>query len=317
MKVLVTGVAGFIGSHLAEKLLDLGHKVIGIDYFSDYYARHIKEHNIATILNNSNFQLIENDIVKIDLNKLLKDIDVIMHMAAQAGVRASWGRYFETYLKDNVKATQMLLESAREVGIDKFVYASSSSVYGNVKEFPMKEDMALQPVSPYGVTKLAGENLCQLYYKNYALPTISLRFFTVYGPRQRPDMAFHKFFKAILQNRAFTVYGDGEQTRDFTFISDIIEGCIRAMNSNMVGRIYNIGGGSNVSLKYVINLMGDITGKEPLVVYEEEQKGDVRHTIADTTRVKKELGFEVRVSLEEGLREELSWIKEGMDIGIL
>ena len=214
MKTFVTGCGGFIGSHLVDRLLELGYEVTGIDCFTDYYSREIKEANISNALKHNNFKLIEEDIL--DMDKF-PEVDYIFHLAAQAGVRASWGKSFEIYTRNNIEATQKLLEFYKDREIKKFVYASSSSVYGDA-ELPMREDSLLKPVSPYGVTKLAGENLCYLYWKNYQVPTVSLRYFTVYGPRQRPDMAIHKFVKAISNNEEITVFGDGSQTRDFTFV---------------------------------------------------------------------------------------------------
>ena len=227
MKALVTGCVGFIGSHLVDKLLEHGYEVIGIDCFTDYYAREIKEANVSNALKNKNSKFIEEDILNMDK---FPEVDYVFHLAAQAGVRASWGKSFEIYTRNNIEATQKLLEFYKDREIKKFVYASSSSVYGDA-ELPMREDSLLKPVSPYGVTKLAGENLCYLYWKNYNVPTVSVRYFTVYGPRQRPDMAMHKFVKAFLNNEEITVFGDGPQTRDFTFVEDAIETNMNKKNS--------------------------------------------------------------------------------------
>ncbi|MBE9593896.1 MAG: NAD-dependent epimerase/dehydratase family protein, partial [Proteobacteria bacterium] len=261
-----TGGAGFIGSHLVDKLLEQRYEVIGIDCFTDYYPRGIKEANISNALKklslsgapphdpaspvraykkplpkknhkNAKFELIEEDILTMDK---FPEVDYIFHLAAQAGVRASWGKSFEIYTRNNVEATQKLLEFYKDREIKKFVYASSSSVYGDA-ELPMKEDSLLKPVSPYGVTKLAGENLCYLYWKNYNVPTVSLRYFTVYGPRQRPDMGIHKFVKAILEENEITVFGNGTQTRDFTFVDDAVEANILAANNDSVGEVFNVG----------------------------------------------------------------------------
>jgi len=238
MKALVTGCAGFIGSHLTERLLREGYEVIGIDCFTDYYAREIKERNTENALNQKNFKLIEEDILEMDK---FPEVDYVFHEAAQAGVRASWGKSFKIYTRNNIETTQKLLEFYKDLNIKKFVYASSSSVYGDA-ELPMKEDSLLKPVSPYGVTKLAAENLCYLYWKNYNVPTVSVRYFTVYGPRQRPDMAIHKFVKAIFNGDEITVFGDGTQTRDFTYVDDAVEATILAAESNSIGEVYNIGG---------------------------------------------------------------------------
>ncbi len=298
-KVLVTGCAGFIGSHLVDKLLEQGYKVTGVDCFTDYYQREIKEANISNALQNKNFKLIEEDILKMDK---FPDVDYVFHLAAQAGVRASWGKSFEIYTRNNVEATQRLLEFYKDREIKKFVYASSSSIYGDA-ELPMKENSLLKPVSPYGVTKLAGENLCYLYWKNYRVPTVSLRYFTVYGPRQRPDMAIHKFVKTILNNEEIIVYGDGEQTRDFTYVTDAVEATILAAKGDFVGAVFNIGGGSRISVNDLIKKIEEITEKNADVTYAEKQKGDVKATQADTSRAVELLGWKPKVDVDEGLKK--------------
>ena len=303
MKTLVTGCAGFIGSHLVDKLLEQGYEVIGMDCFTDYYPREIKEVNISNALNHNNFELIEEDILNI---KKFPEVDYIFHEAAQAGVRASWGKSFEIYTRNNIEATQKLLEFYKEGKIKKFVYASSSSVYGDA-EMPMRADTLLKPVSPYGVTKLAGENLCYLYWKNYNVPTVSLRYFTVYGPRQRPDMAIHKFVKAILSEEEITVYGDGTQTRDFTFVDDAVEANILAANNDTMGEVFNIGGGSRISVNELIRMMENSIGKKAKIKNIEKQKGDVRDTLADVSKAEEELGWIPKVKIEEGLRKFVNW----------
>ena len=320
MRSLVTGVAGFIGSHLAERLIKEGHKVVGVDCFTDYYARSIKEENIKGLLNEPHFTFFEVNLLEANLRELLIGVDYIFHQAAQAGVRSSWGVEFEVYTSHNVVATQRLLEVCKGVGIKRFIYASSSSVYGDSEELPLREQSPLKPVSPYGVTKLAGEYLCYSYFKNFRIPVISLRYFTVYGPRQRPDMAFHKFIKAILHGENIEIYGDGEQTRDFTFISDAIEGNILAMRSDAVGEVFNIGGGSRVSVNEVLDSMQKIAGKSARIVYRDVQKGDVRHTLADTSKTKKYLGYVPRVDLITGLTKEWKWLggsERGYKIGMI
>lgn len=308
MKALVTGCAGFIGSHLTERLLREGYEVIGIDCFTDYYPREIKEANLSNVLKSKNFKLIEEDILEMDK---FPEVDYVFHEAAQAGVRASWGKSFETYMRNNVQATQKLLEFYKDLDIKKFVYASSSSVYGDA-ELPMREDSLLKPVSPYGVTKLAGENLCYLYWKNYNVPTVSLRYFTVYGPRQRPDMAIHKFVKAIFNGDEITVFGDGTQTRDFTFVDDVVEATILAAESNSVGEVFNIGGGSRVSVNDLIEMMEDIIGKKAKVKYIEKQKGDVRDTLADVSKASELLHWAPRVDISAGLKIFIEWFKYNM-----
>ncbi|HID87159.1 MAG TPA: NAD-dependent epimerase/dehydratase family protein [Anaerolineae bacterium] len=306
-RCLVTGVAGFIGSHLAERLIVEGHEVIGVDCFTDYYPRPVKEQNLAELRRSDRFRFVEADLRTADLAPLLEGVETVFHQAAQAGVRASWGADFAVYTQNNVLATQRLLEAARGSGIKKFIYASSSSVYGDTPDLPMREESLPRPISPYGVTKLAGEHLCQLYHANFGVPTVSLRYFTVYGPRQRPDMAFHKFIRAILSGQPIAIYGDGEQTRDFTFISDAVEANILAMAYPGEGEIFNIGGGSRVSVNRVIELLEEITGREAVVEHQAAQPGDVRHTLADTTAARERLGFVPRVGLEEGLRAQVEW----------
>ncbi|PPT10493.1 UDP-glucose 4-epimerase [Geitlerinema sp. FC II] len=310
MKVVVTGAAGFIGSHLVETLLDRGETVIGVDQFNDYYDPAIKRKNIAAALGRSNFQLIEDNVQALDWNALLDGVNVVYHQAAQAGVRASWGEGFRAYTERNINATQVLLEAAKNASLDRFVYASSSSVYGNAAAFPTSESILPKPVSPYGVTKLAAEHLCGLYHANYGVPTVSLRYFTVYGPRQRPDMAFHKFLKAVLKEEAISVYGDGQQTRDFTFIEDAIAANLAAASApEAVGEVFNIGGGSRVSLKQTIETIEKIVGKPIRIDYQESSKGDARHTSADVSKAQKLIGYAPKVSIEEGLRREWDWVR--------
>ena len=306
MKALVTGCAGFIGSHLVDKLLEQGHWVIGIDCFTDYYPREMKEANISNALNHKNFEFIEKDILEMEKGKF-PEVGYVFHLAAQAGVRASWDKSFEIYTRDNVQATQKLLEFYKERKINKFVYASSSSVYGDA-ELPMREESLLKPVSPYGVTKLAGENLCYLYWKNYGAPVISLRYFTVYGPRQRPDMAIHKFVKAIFKGDEITVFGDGTQTRDFTFVDDAVKANILASESDSVGEVFNVGGGSRISVNDLIGMMENIIGRRAKVKYVEKQKGDVRDTLADVNKAEEMLSWNPKININKGLRKYIEWI---------
>lgn len=307
---LVTGAAGFVGSHLARRLLDDGCRVTGIDCFTDYYDRSLKEKNIEGLEANPLFELIEADIVDID-SLGLEDagIDLVFHQAAQAGVRASWGAEFAHYTHHNVLGTQRLLEWARQVDLRRFVYASSSSVYGDSDKLPMNEDDLPKPISPYGVTKLAAEHLCNLYYQNFDVPTVSLRYFTVYGPGQRPDMAFNRFIRAILAGEELVIYGNGEQTRDFTFIDDIVSVNLAAAaaSKEVSGRVYNIGGGSRISVNGVLEILGRLTGKKVKVRYEPVQAGDPPHTYANTARARSELGFMPKSSLEDGLQKMIEW----------
>ena len=310
MKSLVTGAAGFIGSHLCEYLIEKGFEVLGIDNFMDYYPRSIKEASIADLRKHQNFEFVEASLLQVDLTELLDGVDVIFHQAAQAGVRASWGQNFKIYSDNNILATQMLLEACRERPVNKFVYASSSSVYGDTKNLPMRESSFPRPVSPYGVSKLAAEHLCSLYFKNLGIPTVSLRYFTVYGARQRPDMAFHRFFKWALEDKPLKVYGDGEQSRDFTHVHDIVEANWLAFKKAQPGEVFNIGGGSRITLKEVIEIMEEIVGRELEVHYQGVQKGDVRHTLADMTKAKEKLEYKPKMSIEDGLRTEYEWIKK-------
>ncbi|MEW6096331.1 MAG: NAD-dependent epimerase/dehydratase family protein [bacterium] len=308
---LVTGCAGFVGSHLSEKLIELGYQVKGIDSFLDYYPRKIKEDNLKNLLNSKDFSFIEADILKADLSTLLDGVEYIFHEAAQAGVRASWGKSFEVYTQNNILTTQTLLEAAKESPqLKKFVYASSSSIYGDTDILPMREDGIPKPVSPYGVSKLAGEHLCYLYFKNFGVPTVSLRYFTVYGPRQRPDMAFNKFISAILKNKEIQIYGSGKQTRDFTFVADIVDATIQASKIDANGDVFNIGGGSRVTVTEVINLIGEILGKPAKTEYTQTQHGDVLHTWANISKAQKILQYNPKVNLKEGLKEEIAWLKK-------
>ncbi|HIC92283.1 MAG TPA: NAD-dependent epimerase/dehydratase family protein [Syntrophaceae bacterium] len=311
MRCLVTGAAGFVGSHLCERLIKEGMDVIGVDSFCDYYPRSIKQNNISKLLTHPSFRFIEADILNLDLSELLKDLDYIFHQAAQAGVRASWGKNFEAYVRNNIQASQYLLEACKIWPVKAFIHASSSSVYGETRDLPMKEGGETKPISPYGVTKLAAEHLCNLYWRNFGIPIIILRYFTVYGPRQRPDMAFHKMLTATLNGDLITIYGDGEQTRDFTFISDVVEANLLAMKCGAFGETFNIGGGSRVSLKDTLKLLSQITKKDLKIRYIEPQKGDVRDTWADTSKAKKFLAFHPKIGLEEGLTKELEWLIEG------
>ncbi|MCK5244864.1 MAG: GDP-mannose 4,6-dehydratase [Desulfobacterales bacterium] len=313
MKCLVTGAAGFIGSHLCERLIKEGCEVVGIDNFMDYYARSFKESNISGLLSDPGFKFVEESILDCDLGRLFEDLDAVFHQSAQAGVRASWGANFRIYSDNNILATQMLLEAAKSSPVKKFIYASSSSVYGDTTDLPMRESSVTRPVSPYGVSKIAAEHLCYLYYRNFRVPTVSLRYFTVYGPRQRPDMAFHRFFKWILEGKVIQMYGDGEQSRDFTHVDDIVGANRLAFKKGDPGRVFNIGGGSTVTMNQVIHTMEEITGRTATVDYQQMQKGDVRHTSADMTMAREELGYNPAVSIRKGLETEYKWIRELMD----
>ncbi len=306
---LVTGVAGFIGSHVAERLIERGDSVRGVDCFTNYYAKSLKEKNLSALLESPGFVFDELDLSSADLSAVLEEVDAVCHLAAQAGVRASWGRNFGTYLDCNIAATQRLLEACKGRSLARFVYASSSSVYGDTEDLPMRERGATCPVSPYGVTKLAAEHLAVLYHRNYGLPTVSLRFFTVYGPRQRPDMAFRRFISETLAGRPIEVYGDGKQTRDFTFIDDIVDGVVRALADGPPGEVFNLGGGSRVTLNEALDTLERVMGRKIERHHKAPQKGDVRDTLADNSKARAELGFAPLVGLEEGLAREFEWLR--------
>jgi len=310
MHCVITGVAGFIGSSLCDRLLKDGHTVKGIDCFVDYYPAEIKRHNLLQAQDNARFEFIEEDLLSTNMDYLLEDADWVFHQAAQAGVRASWGEYFDSYCQNNVLATQRLLEASKgHKGIKKIVFASSSSIYGLAESFPTKENMRPQPISPYGVTKLASENLMTLYASEFQVPTASLRYFTVYGPRQRPDMAFNRFIRAALKSEELTLYSDGLQSRDFTYIDDIVQANVLAASNGEVGGVYNIGGGTQATMNEAIEIIRSHVG-ELSIRHEPRQFGDARHTGADTSAAKKVLGFAPRVSLAEGIGREVEWMKE-------
>jgi len=310
MNILVTGAAGFIGSNLSRRLLEQGDRVIGVDCFTDFYPRWIKQRNLAPLLGQKNFEFLERDLLNLDLGTLLEGVETIYHLAAQAGVRSSWGESFSVYISNNIHATQKLLEASTTRPLDKFVYASSSSVYGLTATLPMSETSLPHPLSPYGVTKLAAEQLCFLYFKNYGLPTVSLRFFTVYGPGQRPDMAFHKFFKLIAEDRPIPIFGDGQQTRDFTYVDDIVAACLTARRDGRPGEVYNLGGGHQEKLADLLPLFEETSRRRVKITWQEQQKGDVRHTFADIGKAGRDLGFRPQAELREGLRREWEWIRE-------
>lgn len=308
MKALVTGAAGFIGSHLCEHLLEHGNEVTGLDAFTDYYARDAKEANLKSLRTRPRFHFVETAIRDADWPVLLDGVTHVFHLAAQAGVRASWGRDFAIYTELNVDATQCLLEACAGRPIERLVYASSSSVYGEGVELPMREDARPQPLSPYGVTKLAAEHLCLLYHRTSGVPAVALRYFTVYGPRQRPDMAFHRFLKAAAAGDPVYLYGDGEQTRDFTFVEDAVAATVAAGLRGTPGAVYNIGGGSRVSMNAVVDVIARAADRTLEVRREAPQKGDMRDTFADTGRARAELGFAPAVALEDGILAEYQWL---------
>ena len=310
MRALVTGCAGFIGSHLTESLLEDGHHVVGVDCFNDNYGRPQKLRNLEQARDWREFDFVPIDLSRGDLADLVVDCEVVYHLAAEPGVRASWGRRFDAYLRNNVLATQHLLEAAKAAPDRRFVYASSSSIYGQAEAFPTPEDVIPAPFSPYGTTKLAGEHLCLLYHGNYGVETVMLRYFSVYGPRQRPDMAFNRFCQAALEGQPITVFGDGTQTRDVTYVADVVAATRAAAESPRApGGIYNVGGGAQRSLAAALELIGELAGRELDIRHEDRQQGDVRDTAADIERARADLSFEPATSFEEGLGQEFEWAR--------
>ena len=304
---VVTGVAGFIGSQLAETLLRQGCKVTGIDCLTDYYDPAIKRSNLALLLQHERFTFSDADLSG-DFRLSHGDVDYVFHLAAQPGVRASWTA-FDTYTRHNLLATKNLLEQLRERSIRRLIFASSSSVYGAADRLPVVESDSLRPLSPYGVTKLAAESLCFAYAREFGIPVTALRYFTVYGPRQRPDMGLHIFMKAALEGRPITIFGSGEQRRDYTFVTDVIAASIACMNAPP-GSALNISGGSMVTLDRCIEILRSVTGLPVRVEYTARQKGDPAATEADTTHARHVLGFSPRVPFEEGVRLQWQWLRE-------
>ena len=307
-KALVTGAAGFIGSHLCERLVSDGWSVTGIDSFTDYYDPRRKRENISGLAASKGFTLVEEDLNSCSLAAHLDGASCVFHLAAQAGVRRSWGAEFSHYIDSNILATQKLLEAMKDTGIP-IVYSSSSSVYGDTRDLPMREEHVTSPVSPYGATKLSAEHLCELYRVNFGVRYVALRYFTVYGPRQRPDMAFSRFINAALGSGEIDVYGDGNQTMDFTFVLDAVEANVLASRYGGEEKIFNIGGGSRSSVLDVIEIIRRETGGDPPVRFMEKARGDVVDTWADTSKAAAELGFAPAIGLEEGLRREIEWYR--------
>jgi len=306
--VLVTGAAGFIGSNLCDALLATGTHVIGLDAFTSAYAPARKRDHIAGLLSHPHFRLIDASLATVDIDALLEGVTHVFHLAAQAGVRTSWGADFTDHVAHNLVATQRLCEALRRHAGVRLVYSSSSSVYGQTARLPMSEDHPTRPESPYGVTKLAAEALCLVYARNYAIPTVCLRYFTVYGPRQRPDMAMHRFITAALRREPVDVYGNGEQTRDFTFVSDAVAANLAAARYRGDETVFNIGGGSRVTVNTVLDRIGRVTGRGLDVRYQSPQPGDVTHTYADITRAAGELHWSPAVELEAGLERHVEWV---------
>ena len=311
MRALVTGCAGFIGSHLTEALLEAGTAVVGVDCFNDNYARNQKLANLELARQWDAFDFVPLDLARGDLDDLVGDCDTIFHLAAEPGVRASWGRRFEAYLRNNVLATQHLLEAASARPDVRFVLASSSSVYGQADAFPTPESALPRPHSPYGTTKLAAEHLCRTYHANFGLHTVVLRYFTVYGPRQRPDMAFAAFSRAALAGEPITIFGDGRQTRDFTYVADVVSATrTAAASAEAVGGTFNLGGGAQISVAEVVELLGSFAGRPLDVRRQPERHGDVRDTVADTAAARRSLAFAPSTVFADGLRAQFDWARD-------
>ncbi len=311
MRALVTGVAGFIGSHLVERLAAEGHSVVGVDCLTSYYDREQKRANLGRLNGLPDCDVVEADLRTTELAPLLEGIDVVFHQAGQPGVRASWASGFTSYVEHNVLATQRLLEAVREHPVARFVFASSSSVYGNAAAYPTTEDDLPRPQSPYGVTKLAAEHLCGVYARTWDVPSVSLRYFTVYGPRQRPDMAMHKLIEAALSSEPFPMYGDGHQVRDFTFVDDVVAANIRAAVSAVpAGSVINVAGGSSITLLEVVETVGELVGRGVELERRPPQPGDVERTGGSTDRARDLLGWEPTVPFRAGLAEQVAWHQE-------
>jgi UDP-glucuronate 4-epimerase len=303
--VLVTGCAGFIGSRLTESLLADGHRVLGVDAFTGNYARADKLANLARARDHDGFKLVTADLAEADAEALVQDAEIVFHLAGEPGVRGSWGARFDVYMRRNVAATQRLLEALDPA--TRFVYASSSSVYGDALRLPTREDVAPRPLSPYGVTKLAAEHLCTLYGAERGKDTVALRYFSVYGPRQRPDMAFRRFCEAIAAGEPLQLFGDGRQTRDFTFVDDVVA-ATRAAGASRTRGVFNVGGGARVSLNRALELLAGLAGRPLDVRRGEREAGDAHDTGADIARARAELGFRPATRLQDGLAAELEWV---------
>lgn len=308
MRILVTGAAGFIGSHLCERLLQSkDHTVIGLDGLIN--NQQIRQRNLALLLENPHFHFHRANLLTADLHPLLKDIDVVYHLAGMPGVRSSWGKDFGDYVANNILATQRLLEACRKQSLKKFIYISTSSVYGE-KNGKVAENAPPEPLSPYGVSKLSGEHLCRVYHKNEGIPIVILRYFTVYGPRQRPDMAFHIFIQRILQGQPVPIYGDGKQTRDFTYVDDCVEATVSVLNADhVIGETINIGGKERASVQDVLSIINELMKEEINLKFIGQPKGEPKHTWADIAKADKLLNYHPTVSLRSGLEKEIRDLK--------
>jgi nucleoside-diphosphate-sugar epimerase len=316
MRALVTGVAGFVGSHVAEALVARGDTVVGIDCFTPYYDRAAKTANLAGLVAGDRFELVDADLRDLDLAACVDGVDAVFHQAAQPGVRLSWSGGFTDYVGHNVVATQRLLEAVKAARPQaRVVYASSSSVYGNQPRYPTKEGDLPRPYSPYGVTKLAGEHLCGLYAENWGLHTVSLRYFTVFGPRQRPDMSIHRLCAAALGGEPFPRYGDGTQIREFTFVGDVVHANVLAAEADVApGTYVNVAGGGEITLNELIDLVGEVAGTPVKVEERGAQPGDAYRNGGATDRARALLGWEPKVGLRDGIRAQLAWHRSRVEV---
>ena len=311
MHILVTGCAGFIGSHTTERLLLDGHQVRGVDCFTDNYDPALKRSHLLGIAGHPQFELIESDLVTADPHALLGGIDAVLHLAGQPGVRDSWASGFEIYVQRNITATQRLLEAAKSTNISRFAAASSSSVYGNAETYPTTELALPQPVSPYGVTKLASEHLCTLYAKNFGVPTVSLRYFTVYGPRQRPDMALRRMIDLSLADKPFPLFGDGSVSRSFTYINDVVEANLAALLSDAPsGSVCNIANESTASMTELIELVSSALGQPVRLDRLPAAAGDAERTGGSSELAQELLGWSPSTPLEQGVAEMVAWCRQ-------
>jgi len=288
-----------------------GHRVVGVDCFTGYYPPECKRANLAGLMGNPRFELRKMDLRTAGLNGLLDGVDAVFHQAGQPGVRHSWSAGFDDYLTHNVTATQRLLEASIGAGLSRFIYASSSSIYGNSDHYPTCEQDLPRPHSPYGVTKLAGEHLCRLYAENHGIPTVALRYFTVYGPRQRPDMAIHRLIEAALRQVPFNLYGDGEQIRDLTFVDDVVEANLRAAAADIQpGLVANVSGGAGISMNQLVESIGDLVGQPVIVQPGDARPGDVQQTGGNADLAHKLFGWSPVQRIEQGLEEQVRWHRD-------
>jgi nucleoside-diphosphate-sugar epimerase len=312
-RVLVTGCAGFIGSHLAERLVQMGCEVVGVDCFTDYYARESKERNLARLRESRRFSFAPVDLSEDDLPGLLEEVTAVFHLAGQPGVRLSFGESFATYLRHNLLATQRLLEAVIGSEVQTFTYASSSSVYGDAPHYPTRESSERRPVSPYGLTKLAAEELAGVYHRDFGVAAVGVRYFTVYGPRQRPDMAFSRFLRSALDGEPLLVLGSGRQVRDFTYVEDIVSGTIAAARRGRPGGVYNLGAEDPVELCQVFDLIAELVERPVVLDRRPALVGDAPRTGSDGALARRELGFEPRWGLRDGLASQLRWLQAERD----